>query len=209
MRLSMGLGLQMCVLEGLKEGFQWRHIRSLDQQEGKYLLMLCCMFSKAGASVGGVWMHMIKGQSLIRLCPALFSMHQHIMRGNPLKLLWSQPSLRRDGTCVSFMTETCSTCVATAEQLWICAGRPPRKLTKLEAFISGGLARAVAAAATCPFTLVKTRMENTGGGQPVQVEISVHVNWPVSHPDFTCCYFGLSGTGRVLHVLQAAFGPLS
>ena len=49
------------------------------------------------------------------------------------------------------------------------AGRSPAKLTKFEAFLSGGLARTVAAAATCPFTLVKTRMEYTGGGRPVQV----------------------------------------
>ncbi|KAK9908427.1 hypothetical protein WJX75_007684 [Coccomyxa subellipsoidea] len=36
------------------------------------------------------------------------------------------------------------------------------KLTKPEAFFTGGLARAAAAAATCPFTVVKTRMEYTG-----------------------------------------------
>lgn len=49
------------------------------------------------------------------------------------------------------------------------AGHSPGKLTKFEAFFCGGLARTVAAAATCPFTLVKTRMEFTGGGQSGQV----------------------------------------
>ena len=56
-----------------------------------------------------------------------------------------------------------------SERRRLCAGRHPERLTKLEAFLSGGLARAVAAAATCPFTVVKTRMEFTGSGQPVQV----------------------------------------
>ena len=56
-----------------------------------------------------------------------------------------------------------------SENSHLCAGRHPERLTKLEAFLSGGLARAVAAAATCPFTVVKTRMEFTGSGQPVQV----------------------------------------
>ncbi|CAL8469258.1 g8799 [Coccomyxa elongata] len=37
-----------------------------------------------------------------------------------------------------------------------------QKLTKAEAFLAGGVARAAAAAATCPFTVVKTRMEYAG-----------------------------------------------
>ncbi len=36
------------------------------------------------------------------------------------------------------------------------------ELSKLEAFFSGGFARAIAAAATVPFTIVKTRMEYQG-----------------------------------------------
>jgi len=61
------------------------------------------------------------------------------------------------------------------------AGGSPAKLTKFEAFVSGGLARTVAAAATCPFTLVKTRMEYTGGGRPVQVGPVACVSQQVQH----------------------------
>ncbi|EIE21162.1 mitochondrial carrier, partial [Coccomyxa subellipsoidea C-169] len=42
------------------------------------------------------------------------------------------------------------------------------KLTKPEAFFTGGFARATAAAVTCPFTVVKTRMEYAGSS--VQTE---------------------------------------
>ena len=34
-RLSLGLGLQMSVLEGLKEGLRWQHMRSADQERGE------------------------------------------------------------------------------------------------------------------------------------------------------------------------------
>ena len=52
-------------------------------------------------------------------------------------------------------------------QSWHAEGAPaasPEKLTRTEAFLAGGAARAVAAAVTCPVTVVKTRMEYTGGG---------------------------------------------
>ena len=44
------------------------------------------------------------------------------------------------------------------------------KLTKPEAFFTGGFARATAAAVTCPFTVVKTRMEYAGSS--VQYTVS-------------------------------------
>ena len=31
----MGLGLQMSVLEGLKEALRWQHLRSADQEKGE------------------------------------------------------------------------------------------------------------------------------------------------------------------------------
>ena len=34
-RLSVGLGLQMCVLESLKEAFRWRHVGSAEERKGK------------------------------------------------------------------------------------------------------------------------------------------------------------------------------
>lgn len=34
MRLSVGLGLQMCVLESLKEALQWQHVTSAERLEG-------------------------------------------------------------------------------------------------------------------------------------------------------------------------------
>lgn len=42
--------------------------------------------------------------------------------------------------------------------------RPDKKMNSLDLFLVGGLSRAVAAAALCPITLVKTRMEWGGGG---------------------------------------------
>lgn len=44
------------------------------------------------------------------------------------------------------------------------ARRPDGKMNSLDLFLVGGLSRAVAAAALCPITLVKTRMEWGGGG---------------------------------------------
>lgn len=41
------------------------------------------------------------------------------------------------------------------------------KLTATDAFLVGGLSRAVAATALCPVTLVKTRMEYGGPGNVV------------------------------------------
>ena len=35
MRLSVGLGLQMCVLESLKEAFRWRHVSLAEEGKGK------------------------------------------------------------------------------------------------------------------------------------------------------------------------------
>ena len=69
----------------------------------------------------------------------------------------------------------CDKC-STIEGIGACAGKPPAKLTKLEAFTAGGLARTVAAAATCPFTIVKTRMEYTGAGRPVPVVVLLAVS---------------------------------
>ncbi len=43
------------------------------------------------------------------------------------------------------------------------------KLTPLEAFVTGGSSRAVAAAALCPVTVVKTRMEYSVGPQQYKV----------------------------------------
>ena len=43
-------------------------------------------------------------------------------------------------------------------------GLKGRELGKMEAFFAGGTARGVAAAATVPFTIVKTRMEYQGAG---------------------------------------------
>ena len=34
MRLSVGLGLQMCVLESLKEALKWQHVTSAERLEG-------------------------------------------------------------------------------------------------------------------------------------------------------------------------------
>ncbi|KAK9825889.1 hypothetical protein WJX81_001859 [Elliptochloris bilobata] len=45
-------------------------------------------------------------------------------------------------------------------------GNAKPQLTPWEAFVAGGAARAVAAAATCPITVVKTRMEMTGAASP-------------------------------------------
>ena len=42
-----------------------------------------------------------------------------------------------------------------------------RELGKMEAFFAGGTARGVAAAATVPFTIVKTRMEYQGAGAQI------------------------------------------
>ena len=50
------------------------------------------------------------------------------------------------------------------------------RLTKTEAFLAGGAARAVAAAATCPVTVVKTRMEYTGSGVNYTVR-AFHMPW--------------------------------
>ena len=47
-------------------------------------------------------------------------------------------------------------------------GQKPQ-LRPWEAFLAGGGARAVAAAATCPITVVKTRMEMTGAAAPYRV----------------------------------------
>ena len=44
-----------------------------------------------------------------------------------------------------------------------------KKLTGLEAFVTGGTSRAVAAAALCPVTVVKTRMEYSVG--PVRYKV--------------------------------------
>lgn len=43
-------------------------------------------------------------------------------------------------------------------------GDKSRELGSFEAFISGGVARAMAAAVTVPFTITKTRMEYRGQG---------------------------------------------
>ncbi|CAK0784193.1 hypothetical protein CVIRNUC_007397 [Coccomyxa viridis] len=114
-RLSMGLGLQMSVLEGLKEALRWQHLRSADQEKGRH----------------------------------------------------------------------------------------PERLTKLEAFLSGGLARTVAAAATCPFTVVKTRMEFTGSGQPVQGMVSMMVG--IAKRDGAVGFFRGLGPTIVTNAPYSAF----
>ena len=47
------------------------------------------------------------------------------------------------------------------------AGLESRELGKMEAFFAGGTARGVAAAATVPFTIVKTRMEYQGASTQI------------------------------------------
>lgn len=125
LRLSVGLGLQMCVLESLKEAFRWRHVGLAEEGTGTQkrpgLVVLLHSFS--------IYIEPEKTMCILRECICRSCQESH----------------------------PCS------------AGHSPGKLTKLEAFLCGGLARTVAAAATCPFTLVKTRMEYTGGSQPGQV----------------------------------------
>lgn len=62
------------------------------------------------------------------------------------------------------------------------------KLTKPEAFFTGGLARAAAAAATCPFTVVKTRMEYTGSSVQYTVRDLQKVAQSKAHPHHVTVY---------------------
>ena len=62
------------------------------------------------------------------------------------------------------------------------------KLTKPEAFFTGGLARAAAAAATCPFTVVKTRMEYTGSSVQYTVRYLQKVAQSKAHPHHVTVY---------------------
>ena len=55
------------------------------------------------------------------------------------------------------------TCIGTL-QACHCAGSR-HQLSGVEAFLTGALARTMAAAATCPFTIIKTRMEYSGSGR--------------------------------------------
>ena len=145
----------MTVLEGLKEALRWQHLRSADQEKGEPGLVRhtdSCMTSRSKP------MHVTAVHSSHDHCwhPDLSWMPVNILCGCPL--------------CCS-MAARCRLGKHDrgSEERRLCAGLHPEKLTKLEAFLSGGLARAVAAAATCPFTVLKTRMEFTGSGQPVQV----------------------------------------
>ena len=113
-RLSVGLGLQMSVLEGLKEGFARMHMRSHLGDAGV-----------AGAALPST------RSGRVQECKAMLG-------------------IKYTGQ----------------ERFTFCAGpgaSAPQRLTKAEAFLAGGLARGVAAAATCPVTVVKTRMEYGGG----------------------------------------------
>ena len=151
----MGLGLQMSVLEGLKEALRWQHLRSANQEKGE--------------------------PNLVRhtdSCMASCSKSMHVITVHSLPNLSGHPDPSRMPFHAPGCSLSCSSMVAHcrpgkqnrgSERRRLCTGRHPERLTKLEAFLSGGLARTVAAAATCPFTVVKTRMEFTGSGQPVQV----------------------------------------
>ena len=58
-----------------------------------------------------------------------------------------------------------------------CAGASD-KLTGVEAFVTGGTSRAIAAAALCPVTVVKTRMEYSVG--PLRYKVGVANAHPIT-----------------------------
>jgi hypothetical protein len=55
-----------------------------------------------------------------------------------------------------------------------------RELGKLEAFFAGGIARGVAAAATVPFTIAKTRMEYQGPNAQIYKVVILASEWLLS-----------------------------
>ena len=92
------------------------------------------------------------------------------------------------------------------------AGHKHGKLSPVQAFLSGGISRGIAAAVTCPVTVVKTRMEYVSASS-IKYKVNDHESmtpnlyWQASHHATDCArYRVVQGTVHALRTIAASEG---